>query len=121
MILKTSDTNGLGASQIEDFISTGYLKLKDAFDPYLAGKGRDELWSAMGLSPDDPSGWTSPVVRLGFQRSQTFVTAANTPSCMRPMTPLSAKVAGLRLRGWARFPFVFHPFGMRATPAGLST
>lgn len=63
----------------EDFIERGYLKLEGAFSADLAADIRDILWKVMGLSPDEPSGWTTPVFRLPFMTAPPFVAAANTP------------------------------------------
>lgn len=71
-------SSGLSHAQVADFIEHGYLKLPGAFEADLARRGRNELWAAMGLSPDEPAGWTEPVVRLGFMSGPTFVAAANT-------------------------------------------
>jgi hypothetical protein len=98
---------GLGDSQIQDFIDTGYLKLEDAFDPELARKGRDELWSKMGLSPDEPSGWRSPVIRLGFQTSPTFAAAANTPRLHAAYDALVGEGRWIAPTGLGTFPVRF--------------
>jgi hypothetical protein len=71
--------SGLSRAQIAQFIEDGYIKLDGAFDGALASKGRDQLWNAMGLSPDAPEAWTQPVVRLRFMTGAPFVDAANTP------------------------------------------
>lgn len=47
----------LSQAQIEHFIEHGYLKLDGAFDGELARQGRDQLWNALGLSPDAPGTW----------------------------------------------------------------
>src|SRR5690606_42047053 len=71
--------SGLSLAQIAHFIEHGYIKLEGAFDGHLARQGRDQLWSAMGLSPDAPETWKQPVVRLGYMTGKPFVDAANTP------------------------------------------
>jgi len=69
-----SDTGnaGLGAAQIDEFIDRGYVGLQIAFSDELARKGREEIWLAMGLSPDDPVAWTRPVVRSGLHDATTI-------------------------------------------------
>jgi hypothetical protein len=69
---------GLSQAWIDDFIRDGFLKIEDAFDAELARRARDDLWLAMGLSPDEPETWTRPVVRIGFMAGPAFVAAANT-------------------------------------------
>lgn len=70
---------GLGEAPVEDFIECGYHKLEGAFSADLAADIRDILWKVMGLSPDEPGGWTTPVIRLPFMTAPPFVAAANTP------------------------------------------
>lgn len=74
-----NNANGLSAAQVEQFITQGYCLIEGAFSAELAARCRSVLWAAMGLSPDDPTGWTKPVVRLGFMAQRPFVEAANTP------------------------------------------
>jgi len=69
---------GLDNSQIRDFIESGYVRIDQAFPTALAEAARDILWRDMGLSPDDPAGWTEPLVRLGMYGGAPFVEAANT-------------------------------------------
>jgi hypothetical protein len=69
----------LRAQDIEHFVANGFVRIDDAFPRALAAEARAILWRAMGLSPDDPAGWTRPVVRLGHFAEEPFVKAANTP------------------------------------------
>jgi hypothetical protein len=68
----------LSNAQISNFIEHGFVRLDDAFPPELAVEARNILWRAMGLSPDDPKGWTRPIIRLGEFSDPPFVAAANT-------------------------------------------
>jgi hypothetical protein len=68
----------MSPSAPDTFAERGYLRLDAAFSPDLAHQCRDQLWAAMGLSPDDPSQWTRPVVRLPGMYSPPFIAAANT-------------------------------------------
>lgn len=85
---------GLGAAEIDGFIDHGFLKLDQAFDPDLARRGRDELWTAMGLSPDDPATWTQPVVRLGSCRGPSSSRPPIRRASMPPMMHWRARGAG---------------------------
>lgn len=49
-------------TDIERFTSEGFLPLRQAFPREIADQARELLWQKIGLSPDDPSGWTRPVV-----------------------------------------------------------
>jgi hypothetical protein len=69
----------LSAEQVEGFIAEGFVRLDDAFPRTLAEEARAILWRDMGLSPDEPAGWTQPVVRLGMYGQPCFVAAASTP------------------------------------------
>lgn len=64
---------------VAGFVRDGFLRLDGAFSPDLAEAMRAVLWREMGLDPDDPAGWTRPVVRLGFHAEPPFREAANTP------------------------------------------
>jgi len=67
----------LSAAQIQSFIADGFVRLDDAFPRALAEEARAILWRDMGLSPDDPEGWTRPVIRLGHYSDPPFLAAAN--------------------------------------------
>jgi hypothetical protein len=67
------------ATQIRDFIETGFVRIDEAFPRALADEGRAILWRDTGCDPHDPSTWTRPVVRLGNYDQPPFAQAANTP------------------------------------------
>lgn len=98
---------GLNGTQVDQFIEHGYFKLEGAFSGELASKGRDELWAAMGLSPGEPAGWTSPVVRLGFMTQEPFVEAANTPRLHGAYDALAGKDRWIPPTGLGTFPIRF--------------
>jgi hypothetical protein len=60
-------------------VRRGFLPLREAFPRTVADECRAELWRQLGLSPDDPSGWTKPVIRLGSQSGEIFHAATHTP------------------------------------------
>jgi len=100
-------SSDMSSDQINDFIEQGYLKLEQAFDAELARQGQDELWAAMGLSPDEPHTWTRSVIRLGFMSRPTFVTAANTPRLHRAYDALVGEGRWQRPNGLGTFPIRF--------------
>ncbi|WP_316192088.1 MULTISPECIES: phytanoyl-CoA dioxygenase family protein [unclassified Bradyrhizobium] len=102
-----SSASDLSHAQVEQFIEHGYLKLTGAFDGNLARLGRDQLWSAMGLSPDAPETWKQPVVRLGFMTGRAFVDAANTPILHRAYDALVGAGRWLKPNGLGTFPVRF--------------
>jgi hypothetical protein len=65
--------------QISQFIQDGYVKLENAFPSDLAEKAREILWKDTGCSPNDPSTWTRPIIRLGYYGQEPFRKAVNTP------------------------------------------
>jgi hypothetical protein len=46
---------------IEGFVSDGYAKIAQAAPRHVADEARAALWQQLGLSPDDPAGWSEPV------------------------------------------------------------
>lgn len=69
----------LTTTQIEAFITDGYVKVERAFSREVADAGREILWRATGCDPDDASTWIEPVVRLWDHAEQPFRTAVNAP------------------------------------------
>lgn len=93
--------------QVESFIERGYLKLEDAFSEALADAMRERLWSAMGLSPEMPSAWTEPVIRLPFMSGSQFVEAANTAKLHAAYDALVGEGRWLPPQGLGTFPVRF--------------
>jgi hypothetical protein len=70
---------GLEASEVEQFIHDGFVRVERAFPRAVAEAARAILWKATGCDPDDPRTWTRPVVRLGMSAEPPFLAAGNTP------------------------------------------
>ncbi|WP_108398839.1 phytanoyl-CoA dioxygenase family protein [Devosia submarina] len=98
---------GLSTAQVEDFIECGFVRLEGAFGADLAHRGRDELWKAMGLSPDAPEGWIRPVVRVPFMSGPVFVEAANTPRLHGAYDALVGEGRWVAPQGLGSFPVRF--------------
>lgn len=47
---------------VDAFKRDGFVKVERAAPAEIADAARDLLWAQIGLSPDDPASWTSPVV-----------------------------------------------------------
>ena len=47
---------------IEAFMSNGYAKIEQAAPRTVADAARAALWQQLGLSPDDPAGWSGAVM-----------------------------------------------------------
>jgi hypothetical protein len=65
--------------QVRQFIEDGFVCIPRAFPRALADEGRAILWRDTGCSPDDPTTWTRPVIRLGDYGQPPFAAAVNTP------------------------------------------
>jgi hypothetical protein len=46
---------------LDAFMSAGYVKIENAAPRSVADEARALLWRRLGLSPDDPDGWSAPV------------------------------------------------------------
>ena len=72
-------SSALSEAQLLQFVHEGYVRIDEAFDRHLAEECREILWSQIGLSPEEPSTWSKPVIRVGFLAQPPFRAAANTP------------------------------------------
>ncbi|MHB0771306.1 phytanoyl-CoA dioxygenase family protein [Bradyrhizobium sp. 5.13L] len=98
---------GLTPRQVQNFIEDGFIKIENAFSTDLANQCRDELWADIGLSPDEPEGWTHPVVRVGSKASPPFIEAANAPALHKAFDQLVGEGRWLAPRGLGTFPIRF--------------
>jgi hypothetical protein len=46
---------------VDEFMVCGYAKVEQAASRAVADAARAVLWQQLGLSPDDPAGWSEPV------------------------------------------------------------
>ncbi len=46
---------------LDAFMSDGYVKVEQAAPRSVADAARNMLWQQLGLSPDEPDGWSAPV------------------------------------------------------------
>jgi hypothetical protein len=67
----------LSGSDIERFVTDGFVHLPAAFPRETADECRAILWRLTGCDPDDPSTWTRPVVRIEGRGDPPFRAAAN--------------------------------------------
>src|SRR5690606_25306471 len=101
------DALDLTAGQIAAFIDQGFVRIDGAFPAALADEARQILWRDTGCSPDDPSTWTRPVVRLGSYAQPPFVAAANTPRLRRAFDQLVGDGRWVPPGGLGTFPIRF--------------
>ena len=98
---------GLEPAQIEQFITDGFVRIDHAFPRERAAAARAILWKATGCSPDDPTTWTQPVIRLGMFTQTAFVEAANTPRLHAAFDRLVGQGRWLRPAAMGTFPVRF--------------
>lgn len=99
--------DGPAESRVRGFIEDGFIKIENAFGADLAARCREVLWAATGLSPNEPEGWTEPVVRVEFMSSPPFVEAANTPELNQAYDMLAGKGRWIAPKGLGTFPIRF--------------
>src|ERR1700761_9771103 len=69
-------TSALSPDGVESFVRDGFVQIPGAFSRHTAEEGCALLWQEMGLSTDDPAGWTDAVVRLTGSGAPPFARAA---------------------------------------------
>lgn len=94
-------------SQIDQFITDGFVKLEGAFPRALADAGREILWRDTGCDPHDRSTWTKPVIRLGFYRDAPFAKAVNTATLRQAFDQLVGEGRWLPRADLGTFPVRF--------------
>lgn len=97
----------LTGHDIEQFVHLGYIRLDNAFSREVGDQVRDILWKEMGLSPNEPTSWTRPVVRLGMYNSGPFVEASNTPVLHEAFDQLVGAGRWYPCRNMGTFPIRF--------------
>jgi hypothetical protein len=98
----------LTETEIETFVTDGYVRLEQAFSREIAEAGREILWRATGYDPEDRSTWAAPAVRLWDFAQEPFRAAVNAPALHEAFDQLIGPgrwVPRNSLGGWAiRFP-----------------
>jgi hypothetical protein len=97
----------LTPTEVTAFIEDGYVKIEEAFSQDLAEEAREILWLDSGCNPDDPSTWTTPVIRLGFYSQPPFVRAANTATLHRAFDQLVGPGRWVARENLGTFPIRF--------------
>ncbi|QMW06948.1 phytanoyl-CoA dioxygenase [Spirosoma foliorum] len=99
--------NTLDHQQIQDFIQQGFVRIDRAFSTSLAEACRTILWADTGCDPNDPTTWTSPVIRLGNYDQEPFRQAANTPRLLNAFDQLVGPGQWQPLTSLGTFPIRF--------------
>src|SRR3954470_22255521 len=103
----TPVVRGLEPAQIEQFIIDGFVRMDQAFPRELADAARTILWETTGCSPDDPTTWTRPVIRLGMFTQAPFIEAANTARLHAAFDQLAGQGRWRRPAAMGTFPVRF--------------
>ncbi len=69
----------LTRTQIQQFMTDGFVRLNHAFPREVAEAGCEILWRETGCDPQRPETWTQPVIRLNEYSHAPFQQAVNMP------------------------------------------
>ncbi|KZM68713.1 phytanoyl-CoA dioxygenase family protein [Nocardia terpenica] len=97
----------LTESQIEAFITDGFVKIEQAFSRETADAAREILWRATGCDPDDRSTWTQPVIRLWDHAEEPFRDAVTAPVLLEAYDQLVGQGRWLPRNTLGTFPIRF--------------
>ncbi|MFE3189184.1 phytanoyl-CoA dioxygenase family protein [Nocardia sp. NPDC059240] len=94
-------------TQIAAFVDDGFVKVEGAFSAETAAAGREILWQATGCDPDDPSTWTSPVIRLWDHAEEPFTRAVTAPALLEAYDQLAGPGRWLPRKSLGSWPIRF--------------
>jgi len=97
----------LSSAEIDRFVEEGVVRIDGAFPRSIADEARSILWKDTGCSPDDPSTWTRPVIRLGMYSQPPFVEAANIDVLHQAFDQLAGPGRWMRCGAMGTFPIRF--------------
>lgn len=98
---------GLNLGEIDSFVRDGFIRIKGAFPRLVAEQGRALLWKEMGLSADEPAGWSQAVIRLPGSGAEPFDRAVNTERLHRSFDQLVGPGRWIKRSGLGTFPIRF--------------
>jgi hypothetical protein len=104
----------LSNDQIDRFVEEGFVRLDEAFPRALADECRGLLWKQItamtGMAPEDPAGWTRPVVRIDGRGDAPFQAAATTDRLHAALDQVVGAGGWVPRQGLGTFPIRFpHP------------
>lgn len=103
-------SRGLSATQVDEFLEQGFIRVEGAFSGEVAAECRAICWQETGCDPNDPATWTEPVIRLGSCAQEPFQTAANTPRLLQAFDQLVGPGGWLPRKSIGSIPIRFpHP------------
>ncbi|MFB8001724.1 phytanoyl-CoA dioxygenase family protein [Nocardia sp. NPDC056000] len=94
-------------TQVDAFITDGFVKVDQAFPREVADAGRAFLWRETGCDPDDPATWTQPVIRLNGYGDEPFRQAATAPALLEAFDQLVGPDRWVPRKGIGTFPIRF--------------
>lgn len=97
----------LTGTQVDAFITDGFVKVEQAFPREVADAGRAFLWRETGCDPDDPATWTRPVIRLSGYGDEPFRQAATAPALAEACDQLVGPGRWVPRKGIGTFPIRF--------------
>ncbi|CCW15524.1 hypothetical protein EBESD8_61000 [Rhodococcus aetherivorans] len=96
--------------EVARFETDGFVCLRRAVPAEIVAQCRDRVWDEIVPTPDDPSTWTEPVVRVGGLADPPFGAAATAPALVNAYDRLVGVRRWVRPGGLGTFPVRFpHP------------
>lgn len=92
---------------VESFVRDGVVQLRGAFPQAVADECRSLLWQETGCSPDDPSTWTRPVIRIEGRGDAPFTAAITAPRLCAALDQLAGPARWVPRTGIGTFPIRF--------------
>lgn len=94
-------------ADVESFVRDGVVQLRGAFPRAVADECRRLLWEETGCSPDDPSTWTRPMIRIDGRGDPPFTAAITAPHLCAALDQLAGKARWVPRTGIGTFPIRF--------------
>lgn len=97
----------LNKAEIEQFISSGFVRLESAFSKEIANAALEILWNDLPCDKSDPSTWLEPVIRLGMYSDEPFIQSVNSPKLFTAFDQLIGKDKWIPCMSVGTFPVRF--------------
>ncbi|MCW2495664.1 phytanoyl-CoA dioxygenase family protein [Jatrophihabitans sp.] len=97
----------LTQQQLDAFVADGFVRIEGAVPRGVAETCRDELWTATGYDPHDPSTWAETLVRINGFGTPPFRAAATGPELHEAFDQLVGEGQWLPRTGLGTFPLRF--------------
>ena len=92
----------LSQAEIDSFVASGYVAVRDALPADVLQACQDEIWFELGdrgVRREDPSTWRDPVVRINCPESEAFAAAGTQPALWEAFDQLIGEGRWWRRRG----------------------